>query len=207
MKPQLVSLKHKPTAQLTLETPTNVESNPAHSNKLSFPTIARKDDVPVNHKPDIESGGEESKIKAASVVHIHREPTFTQRPQQGSAKRTQTRRARPPKVSRDFEAKFHVLEKRQKSLIQQTKLEGQLKYLSISRSSSGQFWITVEGSGKPFIRQPFDTVEFCFEAALELEDTFDILQVIDLRPGETMERIEEMVQAGLERERVAEIWG
>lgn len=65
----------------------------------------------------------------------------------------------------------------------------------------------MEGSGQPFIRIPFETPEFCYEAALELEDTFDLLKVIEVRPPETMERIEEMVRDFQERERVAECWG
>ncbi|WP_249370271.1 hypothetical protein [Acaryochloris marina] len=116
-------------------------------------------------------------------------------------------RVRPPRVSRDFEAKFHALEQSQKTLIEQTKQKEQLEYLTVSQSSSGKFWITVEGSGKPFIRQPFDTAEFCFEASLELEDTFDISRVIGLRAGETFERIEEMIGVWLDRERVARAWG
>lgn len=65
----------------------------------------------------------------------------------------------------------------------------------------------MEGTGKPFIRIPFETPEYCFECALDLEDTFEILQVIELRPPETIERIEEMVGVYLDRERVARIWG
>ncbi|ABW32010.1 hypothetical protein AM1_B0291 (plasmid) [Acaryochloris marina MBIC11017] len=65
----------------------------------------------------------------------------------------------------------------------------------------------MEGTGKPFIRIPFASPEFCFECALELEDTFDVLQVLSLRPGETIERIEEMVGVYLGRESVARIWG
>ena len=207
MTPQLISLNPKPSAQPTLKTPTNVESNPAYSDKTEFPTIARKDDLPVKRKLDLEFGDDDRKSEAAPVVHIHREPAFTRRTQRGSSERTQTRRTRPPRVSRDFEAKFHALVKSQKTLIQQTKLEGQLECLSISQSSTGQYWITVEGTGKPFVRMPFDTAEFCFEAALELEDTFDILQVIGLRAGETIERIEEMIGVWLDRERVAGFWG
>ncbi|WP_238549338.1 hypothetical protein [Acaryochloris marina] len=79
--------------------------------------------------------------------------------------------------------------------------------MTVSRSNSGQYWITVEGTGKPFIRIPFASPEFCFECALELEDTFDVLQVLSLRPGETIERIEEMVGVYLGRESVARIWG
>ncbi|WP_235111944.1 hypothetical protein [Acaryochloris sp. 'Moss Beach'] len=121
------------------------------------------------------------------------EPTDTRRTQRGYSARQTPGRVRPPRVSRAFESKFHALEKRQRNLVQQTKQKGQLEYLTVSRSSSGKFWITIEGSGRPFIRISFETPEFCFECALELEDTFDVLQVLSLRPGETIERIEEMI--------------
>ncbi|ABW32774.1 hypothetical protein [Acaryochloris marina] len=129
-----------------------------------------------------------------------REPTDTRRTQRGYSARQTPGRVRPPRV---FESKFHALERSQKNLVQQTKLEGQLEYLTVSQSGSGQYWIAVEGIGKPFIRFPCETPEFCFVAALELEETFDILQVIELRPGETIERIEEMVDVYLGYERVA----
>ena len=208
MTPQLISLKPKPSAKPILKTPTNVEFNPEYGDKTEFPTIAPKDDLPVKRKLEAESGDNDRKSEAGPVVHIHREPTFARRrTERGSSERKQTRRTRPPRVSRDFEAKFHALEKSQKSLIQQTKLEGQLEYLAVSKSISQQFWITVEGKGQPFISIPFETAEFCFEAALEIEDTFDILLVIELKTGETMERIEEMVGGWLDRERVAGVWG
>ena len=236
MNTKIVSLKPKTSVKPTLQTSTNNESNPAYSDKTSFPTIARKDDLPVKRKPNLEPGDDERKSEAAPIVHsrestlpvkpkadpvsgdderkresapihIHREPDFIRRTQQGYSARHTTSRTRPPRVSRDFEAKFHALESRQKSLIEQTKLEGQLEYLTVSKSSSGKFWITVEGSGKPFIRISFETPEFCFECALELEETFDMLQVIKLRPGETMERIEEMIGVWLDRERVSRVLG
>ncbi|ABW31177.1 hypothetical protein AM1_6245 [Acaryochloris marina MBIC11017] len=34
-----------------------------------------------------------------------------------------------------------------------------------------------------------------------------MLQVLSLRPGETLERIEEMIGVWLDRERVAKVWG
>ncbi|BDM83088.1 hypothetical protein AM10699_59490 (plasmid) [Acaryochloris marina MBIC10699] len=92
-------------------------------------------------------------------------------------------------------------------MVQQTKQKGQLEYLTVSKSSSGNYWITIEGSGKPFIKISFETPEFCFECALELENTFDVLQVLRLRPGETIERIEEMIGVWLERERGSRAWG
>ncbi|WP_299413211.1 hypothetical protein [Acaryochloris sp. IP29b_bin.148] len=57
------------------------------------------------------------------------------------------------------------------------------------------------------IRIPFESPEFCLDAALELEDTFDVFQVNELRPPETMEWIGEMVGIYQDRERVALSWG
>lgn len=111
-----------------------------------------------------------------------------------------------PRVSVELERQFRELELSQKDLVQQVKKRGELEYLAVSLDSSGQYWIAVEGTGKPFIRQQFATPEFCYEAALELEDTFDILQVIEVRPPETIERIEEMVEFYLDRERVLLAW-
>ena len=206
MAPQLVSLKPKPTIPPNGKAPTNVESNPAYSDKTAFPTIAREDDWPVKRRSAPGSGADERKRDTAPI-HIHREPDFARRTKRGYSAKHSTGRTRPPRVSRQFESKFHALERRQKNLVQQTKLQGQIEYLAVSQSSTGQYWITVEGTGKPFIRIPFETPEYCFECALDLEDTFEILQVIELRPPETIERIEEMVGVYLDRERVARIWG
>ena len=75
MAPQLVSLKPKPTIPLNGKAPTNVESNPAYSDKTAFPTIARNDDWPVKRKLAPESGADERKRETAPI-HIHREPDF-----------------------------------------------------------------------------------------------------------------------------------
>lgn len=117
MPSQFVSLKPKPTIPPTEKTPTNIESNPAYSDKTAFPTIARKDDLPVKHKPDLESGADDRKRESAPI-HIHREPDFTRRTQRGYSARHTTRRTRPPRISRDFEEKFHSLEKSQRNLVQ-----------------------------------------------------------------------------------------
>ena len=50
MTPQLVSLKPKPPAQATLKPSTNAEATPTYPDKASFPTIDRKDDLPVKRK-------------------------------------------------------------------------------------------------------------------------------------------------------------
>ncbi|MGR3279415.1 hypothetical protein ACSYAD_30575 [Acaryochloris marina NIES-2412] len=206
MTPQLVSLKPKPPAAPPLTPSTNIEATSTYPDKALFPTIDRKDDLPVKRKvaPQPE---DDDRTTDTTPRYNRKEPTDTRRTQRGYSARQTPGRVRPPRVSRAFESKFHALEKRQKNLVQQTKQKGQLEYLTVSRCSSGKFWITVEGTGKPFIRISFDTPEFCFECALELEDTFDVLQVLSLRPGETIERIEEMIGVWLDRERVARVWG
>ncbi|WP_249370350.1 hypothetical protein [Acaryochloris marina] len=184
----------------------NTEATPVYPDKASFPTIGRKDDSPVKRKVTLQPE-DDDRITEPTPKYDRSEPTDTWRTQRGYSARQTPGRVRPPRISRAFESKFHALEKRQKNLVQQTKQKGQLEYLTVSRSSSGKYWITIEGSGIPFIRISFETPEFCFECALELEDTFDVLQVLSLRPGETIERIEEMIGVWLDRERVSRVWG
>ncbi|KAI9129746.1 hypothetical protein [Acaryochloris sp. CCMEE 5410] len=40
-----------------------------------------------------------------------------------------------------------------------------------------------------------------------LKRVLEIFQIVELRPGETIERIEEMVGVWLDRERVSRVWG
>ena len=206
MNSKIISLKSKPLTDSPDKPSTSTNITPTYPDKASFPTIDRKDDLPVKRKaaPQPE---DDDRTTDTTPRYNRREPTDTRRTQRGYSARQTPGRVRPPRISREFESKFHALERKQKNLVQQTKQKGQLEYLTVSKSSSGKFWITVEGTDKPFIRIPFDTPEFCFECALELEDTFDVLQVLSLRPGETIERIEEMIGVWLERERVARCWG
>ncbi|QUY44752.1 hypothetical protein [Acaryochloris marina] len=206
MPPQLISLKPKLPADLPVKPSTNTEAPPAYPDKTSFPTIDRKDDLPVKRKATPQPE-DDDRTTEPTPRYDRSEPTDTRRTQRGYSARQTPGRVRPPRVSRAFESKFHALEKRQRNLVQQTKQKGQLEYLTVSQSSSGKYWITIEGSGIPFIRISFETPEFCFECALELEDTFDVLQVLSLRPGETIERIEEMIGVWLDRERVSRVWG
>ncbi|MGR3277854.1 hypothetical protein ACSYAD_22405 [Acaryochloris marina NIES-2412] len=114
-----------------------------------------------------------------------------------------TNQSRLPRSSADLRRRFQDLERNTKDLSQQENGTGvELESLTVSLDSSGQYWIAVKGTGKPFISKPFVQPEFCCEAALELEEMFDMFQVIELRPPDTMERIEEMVEFYLERERV-----
>jgi hypothetical protein len=79
-----------------------------------------------------------------------------------------------------------------------------LEHLTILHSQSAQqYWIADADTGDIFLRQPFATLKHCHEAAAELERTFDMAQVLTLRPSETLERMSELVQQQWLRERVA----
>ncbi|BDM83454.1 hypothetical protein AM10699_63150 (plasmid) [Acaryochloris marina MBIC10699] len=110
-------------------------------------------------------------------------------------------------MSAELERRFRNLELKQKNLVEQTRTRGELEYLAVSKNESEECLITVAGTGKPFVRNTFATPEFCWECAVEIEENFEIGEVIELRPPETMERIGEMVGVWLERERVSRVWG
>ncbi|BDM83648.1 hypothetical protein AM10699_65090 (plasmid) [Acaryochloris marina MBIC10699] len=110
-------------------------------------------------------------------------------------------------MSAELERRFRNLELKQKNLVEQTRTRGELEYLAVSKHGFGGYWITVAGTGTPFVRESFASPEFCWECAVEIEENFEIVQVNELRPPETMERIEEMIGVWLERERVMRVWG
>jgi hypothetical protein len=77
-----------------------------------------------------------------------------------------------------------------------------LEHLTILHSQSAQgYWIADAEAGEVFLRQPFATLKHCHEAAAELERTFDMDEVLKLRPSETLEQIELLVQAHCQREK------
>ncbi|WP_299489473.1 hypothetical protein [Acaryochloris sp. IP29b_bin.137] len=134
------------------------------------------------------------------------QPDFS--PQPKSPEVTPASRPRTPRVLAELERRFKNLELRQKNLVEQaTRTRGKLEYLAVSKNSAGQFWNTVEGIGKPFVQESFASPGFCLECAVEIEENFEMEQVIELRPPETMERIEEMVGEYQDRERVSRVWG
>jgi hypothetical protein len=77
-----------------------------------------------------------------------------------------------------------------------------LDHLTILHSlSTQQHWIADAETGKVFLHQPFTTLKHCHEAAVELEHTFDMEEVLMLRPPETLEQIQLLVQAHCQREK------
>jgi hypothetical protein len=88
-------------------------------------------------------------------------------------------------------------------LNQRSEKQPLLEYLTILHSRSTQrYWIADAETGEIFLRQSFTMLEHCYEAAVELEHTFDMLEVIALRPPETIERIDAIILAHAWREQV-----
>ncbi len=88
-------------------------------------------------------------------------------------------------------------------LNQRSEKQPLLEYLTILYSRSTQrYWIADAETGEIFLRQSFTMLEHCYEAAIEMEHTFDMLEVIALRPPETIERIDAIVLAHAWREQV-----
>lgn len=68
-----------------------------------------------------------------------------------------------------------------------------LEYLEIRKVGS-EYWITERGTGEALVEQTFETRQHCAEAAVEVEQKFDMEQVLELRLPETMERIEDLAE-------------
>jgi hypothetical protein len=83
-----------------------------------------------------------------------------------------------------------------------------LEYLTILHSQSAQqYWIADMETGKVFLPHVFITLKHSHEAAAELERTFDMSEVLKLRPSETLERMGELAREHWLRERVAVVLG
>ncbi|WP_315876759.1 hypothetical protein [Acaryochloris sp. 'Moss Beach'] len=170
--------------------------------------IASPKKAPEGTRPAKREAGQGELVKNNRTSRPTSRSTQPERtPQPKFSEITQTRQPRIPSISADLERRFRNLELGQKKLVEQTRKGGELEYLAVAKNGVGQYWITVKGTGKPFVREVFATPEFCLECAIEIEENFEILQVIELRPGETMERIGEMIGVWLERERVSRVWG
>jgi aspartyl/asparaginyl beta-hydroxylase (cupin superfamily) len=84
----------------------------------------------------------------------------------------------------------------------------ELEHLTILHSQRAEkYWIADAETGEIFLRQPFTTLKHCYEAAAELERTFAIAQVLEMRSPETLESLSELVQEHWLRERVAVVLG
>ena len=190
--PKDIPQPHKPTL-----------STPKLPEKTAFPKKAPVGTRPPKRKP---GHGELGGIRRSSRRTSQTTRT-KQVPQSASSEAPQVNQPRTPRVSAELERRFRNLELRQKNWVEQVRTRGELEYLAVSKNVVGEYWITVVGMGKPFVRVAFATPGFCRECAVEIEENFEIGDVIELRPPETMERIGEMIGVWLERERVSRGWG
>jgi hypothetical protein len=77
-----------------------------------------------------------------------------------------------------------------------------LEHLSILHSPKAQQYLIADAeTGEVFLPQAFATLKHCHEAAAELERTFAMAQVLEMRSPETLEQIELLVQAYCQREK------
>ncbi|KAI9129154.1 hypothetical protein [Acaryochloris sp. CCMEE 5410] len=203
MTTPIISLNPKPIPQTTPGQPKPAPSAPKLLSKTAFPKKAPEGTRPAKREP---GKGELREIRR-SVRQPPRSAKPEYIPKTRSSEAAQTSQPRTPRISAELERRFRNLELSQKNLVEQTRTRGELEYLAVAKNGFGRYWITVAGTGKPFVRESFATPSFCWECAVEIEENFEIGEVIELRPGETMERIEEMIGVWLERERVAGIWG
>jgi hypothetical protein len=135
-------------------------------------------------------------------------------PSDGGARVERSSKSQPvtpeaPRVRMGYVNRSSRLERlpEQRSLAE--KLERQaarptLEHLTILHSPKAQqYWIADAESGAVFLPQAFATLKHCHEAAAELERTFDMAQVLEMRSPETMESVSELVREHWLRERVA----
>jgi hypothetical protein len=78
----------------------------------------------------------------------------------------------------------------------------ELEHLAIALRPDQRFQIVIQGTKQPFSRQIFETVEYCAEAAAELEQVFALGGMLEFLGTEGQEAIEAIVWAFVVRERV-----
>jgi hypothetical protein len=77
-----------------------------------------------------------------------------------------------------------------------------LEFLAIARRTDGCYQIAIRGTKTPFSRYVFETLEYCREAATELEQRFEIEGMLEFLDGVVQEHVEAIVLAAVWRERV-----
>ncbi len=85
---------------------------------------------------------------------------------------------------------------------QQQKPLMELEYLAIARRSDGCYQIANQGTRQPFSRHVFKTVQYCAEAAVEIEQRFELGGMLEFLDAEVQEHVEAIVLAVVWRERV-----
>jgi hypothetical protein len=77
-----------------------------------------------------------------------------------------------------------------------------LEHLAIAQRHDQGFQIVIRGTQSPFSRYVFETAGHCAEAAAELEQRFELGQVLEGMGAEVVEAVEGIVLAAVTRERV-----
>ncbi|MGR3279931.1 hypothetical protein ACSYAD_33285 [Acaryochloris marina NIES-2412] len=199
----MISLNPKPIPQTTPDLPKPNTPTSKLLSKTAFPKKAPEGTRPAKREPGDGELAKNNRTSRSTPRPTRQEYT----PQPKFSEIPQTSQPRIPSISADLERRFRNLELGQKKLVEQVRMRGDLEYLAVAKNESEEYWITVAGTVKPFVKESFASAEFCLECTVEIEENFEILQVIELRPTETMERIEEMIGVWLERERVSRVLG
>jgi hypothetical protein len=78
-----------------------------------------------------------------------------------------------------------------------------LEHLAIARRSNQGYQIVIQGRKMPFSRHIFQTVQYCADAAAELEQKFALGGMLEFLNAEGQEAVETIIWAFVVRERVA----
>lgn len=182
MTPPIVALNPKPVPKTIPQPPKSVPSAPKLVSRTAFPKKTPEGTRPAK----LEQGHGELGGIRRSVRQTPRsaEPEFN--PKTKFSETLQTSQPRPPRVSAELERRFKNLELKQKNLVEQTRTRGELEYLAVSKNGAGRYWITVAGTGKPFVRESFASAEFSWGIDVEFEGKFENGYMIELCPLKTM---------------------
>ncbi|ABW31555.1 hypothetical protein [Acaryochloris marina] len=182
MTPPIVALNPKPVPKTIPQLPKSVPSAPKLVSRTAFPKKTPEGTRPAKLEQGHEElGGLRRSFRRPSQST---KPEFT--PKTRSSEAPQVNQPRTPRVSAELERRFRNLELKQKNLVEQTRTRGELEYLAVSKNSSGRYWITVAGTGKPFVRNTFASAEFSWGIDVEIEGKFENGYMIELCPLKTM---------------------
>ncbi len=78
-----------------------------------------------------------------------------------------------------------------------------LEYLAVLKVGDREYAIAQRTTSEIFVDQAFETRQYCYDAAVELEQTFDMAIVLERMEPETMALIEDLAEWHYMREWVA----
>jgi hypothetical protein len=131
----------------------------------------------------------------------HRSPLA--KPASQPAPQPQPTMARHRDRSPRIEELINRLQRNQSNnLLDDRRQQPRLEYLAVGKREDGRYQIILSGTLEPFVQQIFKTVQHCVEAALELEEVFDLGRLIEGCFTEALETAEAIVLAHAHREQV-----